>query len=84
MDQYRNPHESTHTIDEVLRWFDSTGIKFINSIPKATPFSVFSENEKLFIANPRGSWFDHFIVQIELLLKGGKEGGFFIMIGQKQ
>jgi len=83
-DQYKNPHESKHTIGEILKWFDETGIEFVNSIiPKAKPFVDFSEEEKLFRPNPRGTWLDHFFVQSKLLLSGSREGGFFLMIGQK-
>ncbi|MFB0564168.1 MAG: class I SAM-dependent methyltransferase [Candidatus Aminicenantaceae bacterium] len=83
-DQYKNPHESHHTIGEVLSWFDKSGIEFINSVPKSTAFEPFSSGEKLFRANPKGKRFDHFLVQLGMLLSGGREGGFFIMIGQKK
>ena len=32
-DQYKHPVESTHTFDEVLKWFNDNNIEFINSIP---------------------------------------------------
>ncbi len=84
MDQYKNPHESKHTIGEVLSWFDRTGFEFTNSIPKCTTFVPFSPDEKLFKANPRGTDLDHFVVQLALLLNAGREGGFFLMIGCKK
>jgi len=84
MDQYKNPHESRHTIGEVLKWFDRTGFDFVNSIPKSTAFGVFSRQERLFKANPRGNWVDHFIVQAKLIFKGSSEGGFFVMIGRRK
>ncbi len=84
MDQYKNPHESKHTIGELLRWFDQTGFDFVGSIPKLKAFEVFSEYEKLFKANPRGNWLDHFLVQARLLFTGSKEGGFFLMIGRRK
>ena len=31
MDQYRNPHESLHTLDEVLGWFEQNGIRFVRA-----------------------------------------------------
>ncbi len=83
MDQYRNPHESKHTIGEVLKWFDRTGFDFVNSIPKATALAAFSEREKLFQPNPKGGCLDHFVVQARLMFKGSREGGFFIMIGRR-
>lgn len=84
MDQYKHPHESKHSIGEALGWFDQCGVQFINSIPKPTALGGFSQDEKLFRANPRGTTLDHFLVQLNMLLSGGKEGGFFIMIGRNQ
>lgn len=84
MDQYKHPHESKHTIGEVLDWFDQSGVEFINSIPKAKAFEAFSPEEKLFKSNPRGTTLDHLFVQLGMLLRGGSEGGFFIMIGRRK
>ena len=84
MDQYKNPHESKHTVGEVLSWFDHSGIEFIGSIPKSRAFEPLSPREELFRANPRGTAVDHFFTQLGMLLSGGKEGGFFIMIGRKR
>ncbi len=83
MDQYKHPHESKHTIGEVMKWFESMGFEFVNSIPKATAFDSFAPDEQLFATNPRGTWLDHFIVQAGMLLGGGREGGFFLMMGRK-
>ncbi len=84
MDQYKNPHESTHTIGEVLSWFDRTGFEFINSIPKSMALESFSPKEELFKANPRGTRLDRFFIQLKMLLSGSREGGLFIMIGRKK
>jgi SAM-dependent methyltransferase len=83
MDQYKNPHESKHTMGEVLEWFRQTGFEFVNGIPKLAAFARFSAREKLFGVNPSGSWFDHCLAQTRLIFTGSKEGGFFIMIGKK-
>lgn len=83
-DQYLNPHESKHSFDDVLGWFDKTDFEFINSIPKITRFAEFSQHESLFRENPRGTYLDHFLVQLRLALSGGREGGFFVMIGRKK
>ncbi|MFZ0544600.1 MAG: class I SAM-dependent methyltransferase [Candidatus Promineifilaceae bacterium] len=84
MDQYKHPHESKHSIKEVQGWFAENGFDFVNAIPKAEAFSPFSADEKLFEDNPPGSLLDHALVQLGLLLRGAREGGFFIMIGRKQ
>ena len=82
LDQYKNPHESKHTIGEVLGWFDRCGVEFLSSIPKAVAFETFSGIEKLFDAHPPGSRLDHALLQLGLLFSGGREGGFFVMIGR--
>jgi len=83
MDQYKNPHESKHTIGEVLNWFEQSGFEFVNSIPKSTE-EPFSSDEKLFKTNPKGTMLDHFFIQSGMMFSGGREGGFFVMIGQKK
>jgi len=82
MDQYKNPHESKHTIGEVQRWFEISGFEFLNSIPKSDA-SSFSPQELLFERQSRGTKFEHFLVQFGDLLAGGRDGGFFIMIGKR-
>ncbi len=82
-DQYKHPHESKHTIGEVLRWFDETGFEFVHGIPDLKAFHNFSLNEMIFKKAPRGNCFDHFITQTRLALNGSKEGGFYIMIGKR-
>jgi len=83
MDQYKNPQESSHTVGEVLRWFDKSGVEFINSIPKCKALESFSPKEKLFGVSPRGTGLDHVLVQLGMLVSGGREGGLFIMIGRR-
>lgn len=82
-DQYKNPHESKHTIGEVLNWFDKTGFSFVYGIPNPKAFECFQMKDSIFKTHSKGNWFDHFITQFHLLLTGSKEGGFFIMIGKK-
>ncbi|MBF0518746.1 MAG: methyltransferase domain-containing protein [Nitrospirae bacterium] len=83
MDQYKHPHESTHTIDEVLDWFAQSGVEYTNSIPKAKAFESFSQEEKLFKLNDKGTFFDHLLVQCGIVFKKNSEGGFFTMIGRR-
>jgi SAM-dependent methyltransferase len=83
MDQYHNPHESKHTVKEVLHWLDSTNFKFIHSIPKTVPFKNIDQQEKLFKPDKLGSAFERFIVNAGMVLKGHREGGFFIIIAKK-
>lgn len=82
-DQYKNPHESKHTVGEVLRWLDSTGFTFIHSIPKTVPFEGIGASERLFERDRLGNLFERFIVNIGMIFTGHREGGFFSIIAKK-
>jgi SAM-dependent methyltransferase len=75
LDQYKNPHESKHTFGEVQEWFKENGFEFMNSIPKAQGDS--------FATHAPGMALNHFLVQAGEMLVGGRDGGFFIMIGKR-
>ena len=82
-DQYLHPHESKHTISEILRWFDETGMEFVRGVPPFMPEPDLLLGTGLFEPRPRGSALDHFLVQSKEVLAGSREGGFFITIGRK-
>lgn len=83
LDQYKNPHESKHTVGEVLKWLDQSGLEFIHSIPKTTLFEGVSESEKLFKADRLGNVFERFLQDVAMIFPGHKEGGFFTVIAKK-
>jgi SAM-dependent methyltransferase len=83
-DQYKNPHESKHTIGEVLKWFDEAGFDFVYGMPNCKAFGGFTMRDSIFKTHRRGNWFDHFVVQSRMVYTGKKEGGFFIMIGRRK
>ena len=82
-DQYRHPHESKHTIGEVLRWFDETGLEFVRGVPSVIPEPGTLEQANLFGSTRRGSALEHAVVQAGEIVNGAREGGFFVMIGRK-
>lgn len=82
-DQYRHPHETRHSVDEVLGWFDAGGVDFLSSIPAADG-SPFSPATRLFEPHPRGTSTKRLAMQLKMLLSGGRDGGLFIMIGRKR
>ena len=82
-DQYMHPHESKHTMGEVLNWFDKTGFRFVNSIPKNQFLEPLTDEEKLFVVTPRSNRLTLGAVQAHMILTGNREGGLFIMIGQR-
>jgi 2-polyprenyl-3-methyl-5-hydroxy-6-metoxy-1,4-benzoquinol methylase len=84
MDQYKNPHESKHTVGEVLEWLAPNDLTFVNSLPKTVPFKPFNESEDLFTPDRLGNKFERFCVDLGMISSGHREGGFFIVIARKQ
>lgn len=82
-DQYRHPHETRHSIDEVLGWFDEAGIDFLSSVPAADG-SPFTSTTRLFEPHSRGTVTLRAATQLQMLLTGGRDGGLFVMIGRKR
>ncbi|OGJ57740.1 hypothetical protein A3H22_02215 [Candidatus Peribacteria bacterium RIFCSPLOWO2_12_FULL_55_15] len=84
-DQYRNPHESWHSVDEVLRWFDESGVKFLSAVP-AISKNLPGEDSglRLLEEHPRGSSLEHISRQLSWMFTIGREGGLFVMVGKKQ
>src|SRR5262249_1609381 len=54
-DQYCHPHETCHTLDEVLGWMDESGLDFVNSIPKPDVGPGLVPEERLFEPRPAGN-----------------------------
>jgi SAM-dependent methyltransferase len=85
MDQYQNPHESSHTMDEVLGWFDRNGVEFVRAVP-STLFGGAVDTEyrrSLFDPESRGSKLDRIFSQWRQMLFD-TEGGLFVMIGRRR
>ena len=82
-DQYRHPHESKHTLDEVIRWFEVAGVEPIRGIPAFISEQDGLGGSSLFGAQELGSWLDRLLSQLRSVLTGQKEGGFFVVVGRK-
>jgi SAM-dependent methyltransferase len=83
MDQYRHPHESKHTIGEVLGWLERTGFGFVRSIPKTTLFESFAADEPLFRPERPAGALERALAEAAMALSGSREGGFFVVIGRR-
>jgi SAM-dependent methyltransferase len=83
MDQYKNPHESKHTIGEVAGWLEKAGFQFVKSIPRSKPFRPISEADGLFDPEEPGNWLERLMVELGMIRSGSREGGFFTVIGKK-
>ena len=82
-DQYNHPHESSHTMDEVLAWFDDNGIDFVGSLPRIGRDMMPGYVDLFRVASPR-NWVTRLGVQLKMMWRLDAEGGFFTMIGRKR
>lgn len=82
-DQYFNPLERTHTVDEVLGWFATAGLAYVNAVPKIVFGEEFQPDEPLFERGVAGSRLDHLLCQAGWAFTRGVEGGLFVLIGRK-
>ena len=82
-DQYCHPHETCHTIDEVLGWMGEAGLEFVNSIPKPAPGPLLEDRERLFAPHDRGRPTGRVLSQLASMGTGYREGGLFLIIGRK-
>ncbi len=80
MDQFFNPHETSHTLLELIKWFDDCGIKYVNSIP-----FDFQKSDKLFCPRDRPTSMRLRLIEPLLTFNSNqiREGGFFVIIGKK-
>ncbi len=83
LDQYANPHESRHTVDEVLRWFAEEGVCFTNAVPSLRLFEPFDPGQPLFAPRSPGGRLEHWLVQLSWIATISREGALFDLIGRK-
>jgi SAM-dependent methyltransferase len=82
-DQYKNPHESKHTIGEVIGWLREIGFEFVSSVPHPKPFQPFLDSDRLFEPEASGSRLERWLAELGTLRGGSREGGFFVVIGRR-
>jgi SAM-dependent methyltransferase len=82
-DQYFNPHESWHSIGEVLRWFEENDIEFLNCYPRIMGSSG-EDAPNLFDRSDPGTPYQRAITQLSWLGSIAREGSLFDMIGRKR
>ena len=83
VDQYEHPIERTHTIDEVLDWFEKKNIEFLGSIPDTNLDGVYTGIKKM--NGNKGNLFTRIFAQICMIFNNlGSEGGLFLVLGKKR
>ena len=78
-DQFLNPHETLHTPYETLKWFQENNIKFLNLIPHTDNIEMSIFDQKKIPTFSKLNEFSMIFDRRQI-----EEGGFFVMIGQKQ
>ena len=82
-DQYHNPHETWHSIDEVMDWFDENGIEYRNCQPPVLGTSgehAGTLDEK---TDP-GNGYQRLVTQLAWLFSISREGALFDLIGRRR
>tara|TARA_B100001093_G_scaffold480334_1_gene510123 strand:- start:3606 stop:4520 length:915 start_codon:yes stop_codon:yes gene_type:complete len=88
LDQYTHPVESTHTIEEVLDWFDKNNIKVVSTMPNITDLNI-AELEKLHSlpTQPKVniSNTEILLTQLNMIFNSyGSDGGLYVLVGKKR
>jgi carbamoyltransferase len=83
-DQYCHPHESCHTLDEVMEWLAENNLEFVNAIPKTAGGPTLSPGEQLFEPKNPGTKLSRLWSQLRSIPNGYREGGFFIVIARRR
>jgi 2-polyprenyl-3-methyl-5-hydroxy-6-metoxy-1,4-benzoquinol methylase len=79
-DQYYNPHETWHSIDEVMDWFRENNIEYLNCYPPILGNDVAG----MFDASDPGSKIARVLTQLSWLTTIAVEGALFELIGRKR
>jgi 2-polyprenyl-3-methyl-5-hydroxy-6-metoxy-1,4-benzoquinol methylase len=81
-DQYYNPHETWHSIDEVLHWFQENNVDYLNCYP---PILGVDGNGRrgIFAPTSSGSTSTRVLTQLSWLGTIASEGALFVMIGRR-
>lgn len=85
-DQYNHPHETSHTIGEVLRWFEKNNIEYIQTVPSSNLFDK-SDLDISGVWNGnyenKPNFLERFIIQMKWIYTTNREGGYWITFGRK-
>ncbi len=82
-DQYRNPLETWHSLDEVLGWFEENEVAYLNASPPILNTSG-ETADNLFDATSPGTAYQRFVTQLGWLGTIAREGALFDVIGKRR
>ena len=81
-DQYYHPHETWHSIDEVMEWFRLNNVDYLSCQPPILG-SKANGSTDLAAATPKGSKAARVLTQLAWLKSIAREGALFVMTGRK-
>ena len=81
-DQYYNPHETWHSLDEVLEWFSENHVDYLNASP-AILGTDGEDADNLFAQTSPGTRYQRAVTQFAWLGTIAREGALFDVIGKK-
>jgi SAM-dependent methyltransferase len=82
-DQYFNPHETWHSIGEVMGWFEENDIEFLNCYPRILGSSGEDDVDFFSASNP-GTRYQRVMTQLSWLGTIAREGSLFDLVGRKR
>ena len=81
-DQYYNPHETWHSVDEVMDWFAENDVDYLNCYPPIMGGDG-AEANLLSLTDP-GSKSSRLLTQLSWLTTTSEEGALFIVSGRRR
>jgi SAM-dependent methyltransferase len=87
-DQFMHPHETVHSVSEVLRWFDEFGLDYVASLPHIelggdkARVNLFPRRTSASITFGRHA--AALIRQLQWIWELRWTGGYFLMVGKKR
>lgn len=82
-DQYFNPHETWHSVDEVMGWLENNGIDYLNCSPPILDTDG-EDTGGLFVETHPGGKYQRVVTQLSWLSTIAREGALFDVIGRKR
>jgi len=82
-DQYYNPHETWHSIDEVMSWFEENNIEYLTCSPPILGTQG-ETDARLSVKTDPGIWYQRAVTQLGWIGTISREGALFDLVGVKK
>lgn len=83
-DQYYNPHETWHSLGEVLSWFEENNVSYLNSYPAIMGTHGSKTGGNLFEETSPGGSIARAATQLSWLGSIASEGALFVVTGRRR